>query len=195
LLRRGGAVLAAAFGALLVFSFVSGLGLGWVTALSGAGASKSWTSPATAVGMAVDAVAKGLGGDLDAVPVARIAALLLLPLVLAAILWHTRSRDPMYGAAAACLALIFLAPITQPWYLFWPLMLFAVSAAIPRWLPGAIVASMFLILPDGDGAWKPLQVPLAFLMTGLAGLVAYRAVRWLRDPRPDEAVECRANAS
>jgi hypothetical protein len=195
LFRRGGAVLAAAFAALLVFSFASGLGLGWVTALSGAGESRSWTSPATAVGIAVDAAAKGLGGDLDAVPVARSIALVLLPLVLAAILWHSRSRDPLYGAGAACLALIFLAPITQPWYLIWPLTLFAVSAVVPRWLPTAIVTSMFLILPNGDGAWKPLQVPLAFLMTGLVGWVAYRAVSWLREPRPDEAVECRAPAS
>jgi hypothetical protein len=44
----------------------------------------------------------------------------------------------------------------------------------PRWFVITVVAAMFLILPNGDGAWKPLQVPLAFAVTGLAGWLAWR---------------------
>jgi alpha-1,6-mannosyltransferase len=181
LVRRGGAVVGGAVAGLLILSYSSGLGLGWLVALSGAGESTSWTSPPTAVGIAVTFVS---GGGVDAIPVARAIALGLLPIVLVVLWWRFRFGDPLHGAALALLAVIFLAPITQPWYLFWPLTLLAVTSARVRWLTIAVVASMFLILPDGDGAWKPLQVPLSFLVTGLVGWVGYRAVRWLREPLP-----------
>jgi hypothetical protein len=187
LIRRGGAVIGGALAGMLVLSFGSGLGLGWLVALSGAGASQSWTSPPTAVGIGINAIAHLLGGHLDVVPAVRFAALALMPIVLVAIWWRSRRGDPLYGAGLACLALVFLAPITQPWYLFWAMTLFAVAAGNVRWLAGTVVFSMFLILPDGDGAWKPLQVPLALLVTGLVGWVGYRAVGWLRKP---EVVRC-----
>ena len=183
----GGAV-----GALLVLSFASGLGLGWATALSGAGESRSWTSPSTAVGIAINAVAKWFGVIIDVVPAVRVIALALLLVALVAIWWHYRDGrggEPLQGAALACLAVIFLAPITQPWYLFWTLTLLAVTAAPTRWLEITVIGSMFLILPNGDGAFKPLQVPFAFLVTGLVGWVAWRSWRWLREPlRPEVPV-------
>lgn len=183
-LRRGGAVVGGAAAALVALSVVSGLGFGWAVALSGAGESRSWTSPPTAIGIAVDAVAKWFGVTLDVVPAVRAVALVLLLVTLVAIWWHFRRGDALHGAGLACLAVIFFAPITQPWYLFWTLALFAVTTVRMRWLEVTIIASMFLILPDGDGAWKPLQVPFAFLVTGLAGWVAWRSVRWLRRPAP-----------
>jgi hypothetical protein len=190
--RWGGAVVGGAVGALLVLSFASGLGLGWATALSGAGESRSWTSPSTAVGIAVNAVAKWFGVIIDVVPAVRVVALALLLVALVAIWWHFRGGRggaPLQGAALACLAVIFLAPITQPWYLFWTLTLLAVTAAPTRWLEITVIGSMFLILPNGDGAFKPLQVPFAFLVTGLAGWVAWRSWRWLREPlRPEVPV-------
>jgi alpha-1,6-mannosyltransferase len=185
LLRRGGAVVAGAVGALVALSLASGLGFGWAVALSGAGESRSWTSPPTAVGIAVNAVARLAGADIDVVPVLRTVALGLLLIVLVVVWWRFRHGDQPAGAALACLAVIFLAPITQPWYLLWPLALMAVTVVATRWLEVAVIVSMFLILPNGDGAWKPLQVPLAFLVTGLAGWVAWRGVRWLREPVPE----------
>lgn len=184
LLRRGGAVVGGALAALLLLSAVSGLGLGWALALSGAGESRSWTSPSTAVGIAINAAAQWFGVHLDAVPATRLIALALMLVGLVVVWWRFRSGDPLRGGALACLVVIFCAPITQPWYLFWVLALLAVTPARTRWLRIAIVAGMFLILPNGDGAWKPLQVPFAFLVTGLVGWVAWRAVRWLREPVP-----------
>ena len=185
LLRRGGTVVAGAVGALVALSLGSGLGFGWAVALSGAGESRSWTSPPTAVGIAVNAVARLAGADVDVVPVLRAVALGLLLVVLVVIWWRFRHGDQLAGAALACLAVIFLAPITQPWYLLWPLALLAVTVVATRWLAVAVIVSMFLILPNGDGAWKPAQVPLAFAVTGLVGWVAWRAVRWLREPVPE----------
>jgi alpha-1,6-mannosyltransferase len=185
LLRRGGAVAGGAVAALVVLSLASGLGFGWAVALSGAGESRSWTSPPTAVGIAVNAVAQVAGADIDVVPVLRTVALVVLLVVLVVVWWRFRHGDQLAGAALACLAVIFLAPITQPWYLLWPLALMAVTVVATRWLEVAVIVSMFLILPNGDGAWKPLQVPFAFLVTGLVGWVAWRGVRWLREPVPE----------
>jgi hypothetical protein len=180
LVRRGGTVMLAALGTLVALSFLSGLGLGWATALSGAGESVYWTSPPTAIGIAVAAVGRWFSADIDIIPVVRAVALVLLPIVLAVILWRSRRRDPLIGAGLALLAVIFMAPITQPWYLLWPLAVIAATPARARWLAGTIVFSMATIFPDGTGSLRPLGVPLAMAMIVLIGWVGVRSVRWLR---------------
>ena len=112
------------------------------------------------------------------VPAARLVALVLLPVALVVLWWRfRRAGDPCTAPGSALLAVIFLAPITQPWYLFWVLALLAVTR-VPVTLAGRRDGRRDVPDPaERDGAWKPLQVPLAFLMTGLTGWVAYRAVR------------------
>jgi Glycosyltransferase family 87 len=180
LIKRGGAVVAAALVVLVAGSFASGLGLGWLTALSGAGESVNWSSPPTAVGLAVEAAGRWFGADLEVVPAVRAVALVLLGVSLLVILWRSRDRDPLVGAGLALLAVIFFAPITQPWYLIWPLALFAVGTARARWLAGTVVFAMATILPEGTGVFRPLGVPMSFAMIVLIGWVAYRTVTWLR---------------
>jgi hypothetical protein len=180
LVRRGGAVLVAALAVLVATSFASGLGLGWLTALSGAGESVNWSSPPTAVGLAVEAAGRWFGADLAVVPAVRAVALVLLGATLLVVLWRFRDRDPLVGAGLALLAVIFFAPITQPWYLIWPLALFAVGTARARWLAGTIVVAMATILPEGTGVFRPLGVPLSFAMIVLIGWVLHRSVAWLR---------------
>jgi alpha-1,6-mannosyltransferase len=180
LLRRGGTVVVAALAVLVAASFASGLGLGWLVALSGAGESVNWSSPPTAVGLAVEAAGRWFGADLDVVPVVRAVALVLLAGSLLVILWRSRDRDPLVGAGLALLAVIFFAPITQPWYLIWPLALFAVGTARARWLAGTIVFAMATILPEGTGVFRPLGVPMSFAMIVLIGWVLHRSVAWLR---------------
>ncbi|GAA3349114.1 hypothetical protein GCM10020358_70070 [Amorphoplanes nipponensis] len=180
LLRRGGVVLAAALAVLVAGSYASGLGLGWLTALSGAGESVNWSSPPTAVGLAVEAAGRWFGADLAVVPVVRAVALVLLAVVLVVVLWRFRDRDPLVGAGLALLAVIFFAPITQPWYLIWPLALFAAGTARVRWLAGTVVFAMITILPEGTGVFRPLGVPMSFAMIVLIGWVVRRSVSWLR---------------
>jgi hypothetical protein len=180
LLRRGGVVVGSALAVLVAGSFASGLGLGWLTALSGAGESVNWSSPPTAVGLAVEAAGRWFGAELTVVPAVRAVALVLLGVSLLVILWRSRDRDPLVGAGLALLAVIFFAPITQPWYLIWPLVLFAVSTARARWLYGTIVVAMATILPEGTGTFRPLGVPLSFAMIVLIGWVLHRSVTWLR---------------
>ena len=97
-----------------------------------------------------------------------------------AIFWHSRNGNQLYGAGLACLALIFMAPITQPWYLTWALALFAATLVQTRWFHALIVFAMFTVLPDGDGSLKPLQVPLAFVMTAVVVWAIWHGIAWLR---------------
>jgi hypothetical protein len=181
LVTRGGTVMVAALGTLVGLSYASGLGMGWIGAMSDAGNSRSWTSPPTSVGLAVHSVVRFFGPrSFDYVPWARGLALVALAVSLVAILWCSRNRNPLYGGALALLALILLAPITQPWYLLWPLALIAVTPMRARWLAIVVVVSMFTILPDGDGALRPLQTPLSYVMTALLVIVAIQFVKWMR---------------
>ena len=194
-LAYGGAVLAGVAAAMLALSYASGLGLGWLVALSGAGESRSWTSPPTAVGFVIDGTSRLFGYNLYVVPAVRTIALVLLPIVLLAIWVKSWRGDPLYGAGLACVAVMFLAPITQPWYLLWPLALFAASPMRTRWLLGVVVAQMFLVLPDGDGAWKEVYLVMSFLVTGLIVVVAVLAVRWLFRPVQAQVDESPARLS
>jgi alpha-1,6-mannosyltransferase len=180
LIRRGTPIVLAALGFLVVASFASGLGLGWATALSGADESVNWSSPPTAVGIVVDTVAGWFGAHLNTVPAFRAMALVLLAVSLLVILWRSRDRDPLAGAGLALLAIVFFAPITQPWYLFWALALFAVSTARAVWLAGTIVFAMAMIFPDGTWVLRPIGVPMSFAMVALIVWVGRRGIQWLR---------------
>lgn len=180
LIRRGGTVVAVALAVPAVTSLASGLGFGWLTALSGAGRGINWTSPPTAVGLALTTGASWFGVQSILVAPARIVALVVLVIALPVVWWRSRQRDPLVGAGLALLAVIFLAPIVQPWYLIWPATLFAASNARARWLAVTIVCSMALILPEGSPTMRPRSAPLAFAMMIFIGWVIWRAVRWLR---------------
>jgi alpha-1,6-mannosyltransferase len=124
----------------------------------------------------------GLHVNLIAVP--RVIALVLLPVALVVIAWRTRRGNPLEGAALALLTMIFLAPITQPWYLLWALALYAATTTPIRWLLGTVVVSMFTVMPAGETALKFVEIPLAFGMCWLCWWVGRRSVRWLREPEP-----------
>jgi hypothetical protein len=186
LLTRGGAVVSSALVTLVGLSYASGLGMGWIGAMSDAGNSRSFTSPPTAVGFTIHSIVRFFGPRPDFVPWTRGFALVVFALVLLAILWHSRLRNPLYGGALALVALIFLAPIMQPWYLMWPLTLIAVTMVRARWLAIAVMVSMFTVLPDGDGSLKPLQTPLSYAMTALAVVAGVALVKWLRGAEPEE---------
>jgi alpha-1,6-mannosyltransferase len=183
-LKRAAAVMAAALATLLAFAFGSGLGLGWVTALSHAGDSVAWTSPPTSVGIAVNYLGRAVGPHLDAVPVARDVALAVLPVALLAILWRSLRSDPLYGAGLALLATIFLAPIVQPWYLLWPLAMFAATTVAVRWLAVIAIVSMLKILPDGFSVERFTQLPGSIAMTAVVIWVEVRTWAWLRGAEP-----------
>jgi alpha-1,6-mannosyltransferase len=180
LVRRAATVGTAALGTLLGLSLISGFGLGWMTSLSHAGDSVVWTSPPTAVGLAIDDLARPFGMPLHLEQTTRLIALILLPVALALILWRFRDRDPLSGAALALLAVIFFAPIDQPWYLVWPLAMFAATSARVRWFLIAVLVASCAEMPNGSGLPKIVQLPAALLMTGVVIWVLGHAYGWAR---------------
>lgn len=89
LVRDGAWVLGGALAAVLAVTGLTGLSWGWVAALASSGESMQWTSPPTAVGFVVDYVGRLFGWPPYGVPIARLAALVLLTALLVALWWRT----------------------------------------------------------------------------------------------------------
>ncbi|RZU52818.1 alpha-1,6-mannosyltransferase [Krasilnikovia cinnamomea] len=168
LLRPGAVLAAGAAGALAAVSLVAGLGFGWVRNLADSGVSVQWTSPPTAVGLSVSALARVFGADVDAVPVARLLGVAALAAVLAVLWWRARGGGALLGAGLALAATVGLAPVFHPWYLVWPLAVLAATAAGGhRWLAAACAVAAALCLPDGYNLALATRVQGAFAVTAL----------------------------
>ncbi|WP_249997685.1 polyprenol phosphomannose-dependent alpha 1,6 mannosyltransferase MptB [Actinoplanes sp. M2I2] len=157
--------------ALAACSLVSGRGFGWVTALSGSGVSVQWTSPPTAVGIAI-----GLIGP-DAVPVTRIIGIAVLAVVLVVLWWRARDHDPLLYAGYALAATVLLAPVFHPWYALWPLAVLAATLhAHLRWLVVPCAVAAALCLPDGYNLALAVKTQGAVAMTGLILYLTWKAL-------------------
>jgi hypothetical protein len=186
MVRRGGALLLSAFVALLIPTLITGLGFGWVTALIHSSGTPSWTSPSTAIGTSLNAFANLFGSHPDLIPITRKIGTGLMPIALLLIFWRGRSGNRFYAAGMALLAVTFFAPVAMPWYLIWPLVMFAITPVRARWFAIVVVIASFESMPDGVGLDGLLHLPLS-IMTSIAaicGLIA--GVRWLRGAEPAE---------
>ncbi|OLB66679.1 MAG: hypothetical protein AUI10_02075 [Actinobacteria bacterium 13_2_20CM_2_72_6] len=182
--RRAWAGLAAgAAGAFAAVTAATGLGFGWLPALSHTADLTQWTSPPTGVGMAAGYLLRAAGRpDLApvALAVARAAGLVALAVLLAVLWWR---RKP---AGVALAATVLLGPVFFPWYALVPL---AALAAIPLAtrirdrLGLATVALALLVLPDGTGLASLTKPVGAFLDVALVSAVAVGLVRRLRAGR------------
>ena len=74
----------------------------------------------------------------------------------------------------------------QPWYLVWPLAMFAVARARIRWFLIAVVVGSSMLLPDGSGFTKYLQLPGSLGMTAIVVWTVVRGFGWLRGYEPKE---------
>ncbi len=189
-IRATAGVLAAAAAAFGAVTAVSGLGLGWVSALSGTEASVQWTSLPTGVGMAVGFVLRvaGLPGSVGAGQVCRFLAFyLVLPVVLVLLWWPVRHGGPVRvvvaRAGTAFAALLLASPTVHPWYVLWTVALLAASVRderVLRLLTVLLVVLTLLVLPDGYNlarvtAWA--GGPLDLLVLFALGAVAVRRLR------------------
>jgi alpha-1,6-mannosyltransferase len=180
--RAWAGVLAGAAGAFAAVTAATGLGFGWVPALSHTADLTQWTSPPTGVGMAAGYLLRTAGRpDLapGAVAVARGAGLVALAVLLALLWWR---RKPA-GLALAATAL--LGPVFFSWYALVPL---AALAAVPmadrtRRLGVATIVLALLVLPDGTGLASLTKPVGAFLDVVLVSAVVVGLVRRLRAGR------------
>nr|WP_308042598.1 polyprenol phosphomannose-dependent alpha 1,6 mannosyltransferase MptB [Micromonospora sp. PLK6-60] len=185
LIRDGGWVVGGAVATVVGVTYAGGLDFGWVGGLSEGGVAVAWTSPPTAVGQTVGQVARLFGAHIDALPVTRGIAVVLLA-VLLVLLWFraVRRPDPMYHAGLALALTVALSPVVHPWYWIWPLTVLAATAPVrQKWYLVVALVSSFLILPDGTGLARYTKTPGAQLMTLLMIWAAVRLVRSARAER------------
>jgi alpha-1,6-mannosyltransferase len=172
-LLAGGAV--AALGAV---SLAAGRGLGWVGGLVRSGDTITWTSPPTAVGLAIDQVARIAGRHLNAVPVTRALGVVVLAVLLVVLWLRTwRTDGPITGAGLALAVTVLCAPVLHPWYATWPLAVLAATPDLPVWLLIGCTVAATLTLPGGYNWAEATRLPGSLLITAGLVVLAVRAGR------------------
>lgn len=120
--------------AVVVMTAVSqmvGLGWGWVSALGNPATVRSWIDPPTAVGMWGAKLVKliGLGEHQRLLlRVSRDIGLLLAVAIGIRLLWQAKGSLAMRSMGLTLLAVVFLGPTVQPWYVAWGVIVLAVIA-------------------------------------------------------------------
>ncbi len=141
-------------GVLGFFSYVSGLGWGWVTILGTPGAVRSWTAPTTSLALLVTGVAHfahigiGLGGVLTAT---RFLGLLSAGIAGVWLLLNSDRIGTLKALGVTLLVFVCLGPVVQPWYLSWGLILLAPVALgrLRSLIIGLSMVTAFIELPGG----------------------------------------------
>ena len=156
------------------FSYVSGLGWGWVTILGTPGAVRSWTAPTTSLALAFTGVAHflhigvGLGGVLS---VTRFFGLLAAAAIGVWLLLNSDRIGTLKALGITLLLLVALGPVVQPWYLSWGLILLAPVALgrLRSLIIGLSMVTAFIELPGATQLvhslihGDPLQIVLTLL--------------------------------
>ncbi|QSB13023.1 polyprenol phosphomannose-dependent alpha 1,6 mannosyltransferase MptB [Natronosporangium hydrolyticum] len=203
-LRRGwwavGLAALAAGGSFAAVSIVTGLGVGWWTALTDTGTLVQWSSLPSALGMAAGYLLWGLGapGAFDTVvAVARtlgVAALAVLALVAFWQAWQRRDQVQavVLRAGVVLAAVVILGPVVYPWYAVAALAVLAASVRSLRarsWLAIAAVGLTVLTLPSGLGVPVLTKFP-GSLLVAAACLVGggWWLCRWRRRRQPGPAL-------
>jgi hypothetical protein len=113
---------------MVVLTFVSGLGWGWIANLGTPGTVRSWMAPATAVGLVISGamhfvgVGVGLGGVLT---VTRFFGLLGAAAIAFFCLRNYERMGMLRALGISMLMFVILGPVVQPWYLTWGIILMA----------------------------------------------------------------------
>ncbi|MFI5842103.1 polyprenol phosphomannose-dependent alpha 1,6 mannosyltransferase MptB [Catenuloplanes sp. NPDC051500] len=189
LLVTGG--LAGSFG---LVTLVSGLGFGWLGALTSSTGPKQWTSVPTGVGMALGYLlrAAGLGAHEEAaLTVSRLGGVVALAALGLVCLWGAwrRRDDPravVLRAGVLLLAVVLLGPVAYPWYFLTPFPVLAAAMTSDRqlrWLSYGGAAASLLVLPDGLGIPAVTKAPGAIADLLLVIVIVVVGIRRLRQTR------------
>lgn len=184
-LRAGASAVALFAGVFLVSSAAAGVGIGWITALSGSQKIVNWLSLPTIVAHIVT-VGTSWFADLPLEPVLDVTRVIfgvILPLVLVAAWWYFR-RTPLEatrGILVCLVAIVILSPATLPWYYSWPLALAGCVPLSRRTLTILVGLSTWLLVifnPDGShGMYNIFHV----LVAAAVAVVAARSLHHI-DP-------------
>jgi alpha-1,6-mannosyltransferase len=141
-------------GVLGFFSYVSGLGWGWVTILETPGAVRSWTAPTTSLALLFTGIfhfihiGVGLSGVLS---VTRFFGQLAAVIVGVWLLFNSDRIGTLKALGITLLLFVALGPVVQPWYLSWGLLLLAPVALgrLRSLIIGLSMVTAFIELPGG----------------------------------------------
>ena len=189
LLRCGlqvGAVAAVTFAA---FTWISGVGFGWLAALGAPGTVRSFLSLSTSLGVGAGqtGLLLGLGDHTQAaLDVMQPVGTLIGAVVALAIMWQCWQRriNPVLGLGIAMMAFVLLAPVIQPWYLLWAALPLAASTADPRYRKATIALTvLFSVTIMPNGATIPVYVIVqAVVVAAIVVGAAYYLLRRLGLP-------------
>lgn len=147
-------------GVIAIVSIGSGLGFGWIGALSTPGIVKSWLAPTSALGFAAGGlgITLGLGNHTDAaISSARLLGGIGYAAVSVRLLWDSfRGRmQPMIGLGLCLGVIVVLGASVQPWYLLWAAIPLAAGAGTSRFrtVAAAVSACVAMAVPPTGGTF------------------------------------------
>ncbi|TJZ77749.1 alpha-(1-_6)-mannopyranosyltransferase A [Rhodococcus oryzae] len=197
----GLAVFAAVFAAA---SAIAGVGIGWLTALSGSAKIINWLSLPTIMAHIVTVSTSWFTGLRlgPVLEVTRAISAVALVVILVAVWWRFRRtpREAVMGILIALVAIVVLSPAALPWYYSWPLAVaagFALSTTTLMILVGLSTWLMLVFQPDGSiGLYTLVHVLLATFAAIVAAksLVTVDPLRLRSTPAVADAADTRSGA-
>ena len=185
----GVAVFAAVFAAA---SLAAGVGIGWLTALSGSQKIINWLSLPTIMAHLISIVASwfsevqpGSTPPREMLDVTRLICGIALVLILAWTWWRYRrtEREAVLGILIAFVAIVILSPAALPWYYSWPLALaagFALSTTTLMIIVGLSTWLMLVFQPDGSIGLYTFPHVAAAIFVAVVAALSLRTVDPLR---------------
>ncbi len=198
-LKTAGAGIATFIAIFAAISVIAGVGLGWMTALSGSKKIINWLSLPTAVAQ-IYTVATSWLTNVQLAPVLEItrliAAVALVGVVIFVVVRYRNSvHQSMLGVLYAMIAIVLLSPAALPWYYSWPLAIgagFALSTTTLAVLVGLCTWMMLIFQPDGSiGLYQWHHVLIATACAVVAALSLTREdplrLRQLLTPKHEQS--------
>ncbi|MGQ0772982.1 MAG: polyprenol phosphomannose-dependent alpha 1,6 mannosyltransferase MptB [Pseudonocardiales bacterium] len=193
-LLKAGAAALAVFGAVFTgITLLSGVGLGWISALNVPTVIINWLSLPTGAGQLAHLLSSPLH-NLDSQPFIAVFRILGSGLFLAILAWQwwlarEGGVDAVRRAAVVLLCAALLAPATLPWYYTWGLVLGTAFAWRARPLAVVAGACTWLVLctyPTGDSGLESVPYVIGTLVVALLAAVSLlrRDPLHLRAPTP-----------
>ncbi|MFE6862039.1 alpha-(1-_6)-mannopyranosyltransferase A [Nocardia sp. NPDC057668] len=179
-------------------SLLAGVGVGWLTALSGSKKIIQWLSLPTLIRDVITwTTPLRLDGWLDPL---RALCMLGLAALLVWTWWRFRhsEREAVQGIAIAFVAVIVLSPAALPWYYSWPLALaaaFTLRTTTLTVLVGLCTWLMLIFNPDGNHGLYNLAHVAAATCVAVVAALSLRTVDPLRLGSPPPTGRARAVAS
>jgi hypothetical protein len=172
----------------MCLGLATGVGTGWVHALTTPGEVRTWLSPPTAIGMTIGLIAQWFGNytvDPIAVQYVRLVFIAAALVFCAYLLLRPQRRTPVRSAVLAFTVVIFFGPVVQPWYLLWALPLIAVSGLRKPWHLKAVVLGTAVVVIYGLSEPTATSDAHLDLIDSLGFLAAIAAVAFavLASPR------------